>query len=116
MPDDDPADVELSDQRFDELLPGHLHHVTVEMQEYNIINTVKATDQIFPSNGACNELCLAAPDQIVGMNVKTDDGRTRAALQGTTLCHLQQRGVSDMDAVEKADRDHAMECFHDHTS
>ena len=77
---------------------------------------VKATDQIFPSNGACNELCLAAPDQIVGMNVKTDDGRTRAALQGTTLCHLQQRGVSDMDAVEKADRDHAMECFHDHTS
>ena len=107
---------ELFDQLRDEFLPRHLHHMAVEVKKNNIINAEQAPDNVLSPDGAVDQLDLAPKHKIVGMNVKADDRRDRAALLCTLLRSFQKGGVADMHAVKKTDGNGAFDLSHAHTS
>ena len=73
-------------------------------------------DDILAPDCAVDQPDLTAENEIVGMNVKADDRRDRAALLRTLLRFFQKGGVADMHAVKKADGNGAFDLSHAHTS
>ena len=86
--------------------------MTVEVQEHHLVDAEEPPDQVLTSERAVDQLDLAAEDQIVRMDVEADDRRDRSALKRALFCFFQQRRVTDMHAVKKADSGGAFDLCH----
>ena len=104
--DDEADSVILRADAVQKLAPRHVHRVLVEVDAVGPFDTEKATDNIGTVRRRAEQRHGRFFDENIRVEVKGQHRGLRAERGGARLCRVQQRGVSDMNAVEKAEREH----------
>ena len=114
---DDKADhIQLSDDGFGKLLPGHVHQPPGKVEKHHIVNAEAAADNLFPAPGIVDERHRAVEDQIIRMHVKAQHGGDRTQFRRTLYGFIQQGSMAHMHPVEEAHGQHPFDCRHYCTS
>ena len=101
----DGGDSEFPDSGLDEVLPGHFHHASVEVQKDGRVNAVDAADDLLPLRGAVDQGNFFSEYEGIGVYVKGKHRGSRVQFRRAFLHALKQGRMSAVYTVKKAERD-----------
>ena len=103
MTHDYPADVQLTDKRIDEFVPRHAHDVLIEMDKHDVVDAEAAPDYLLAPQRAVDKRHVLSENEHIRMHVKAQNRRNGVYLFRALFRLFQQRRVSQMHPVEKAE-------------